>query len=91
MEWALNFLEEFFVLLLGSAPLTQNNRHDRSVARRPAAAIGTVRQHSLQLTQLSVGWIDDDGHAVIAALLRRVSEFSADWASAPKHDCVGSP
>ena len=54
---------------MAAVSLTRQRRHDRSVARRPPATVGTLRQHRFKLAQLMVRRIDHDCERMVAAMI----------------------
>lgn len=50
---------------MAAVSLTPQCRHDRSIARRPPATVGTVRQHRFELAELTVRGIDYDGERMV--------------------------
>ena len=66
--------------VLGAAAIpARYDRHDRSVARRPSATAGTIRQHLFQLPELAVGRVDGEGERMVAASSRDGS-IRMQWA-----------
>jgi len=47
---------------------TQEDRHDRAIARRPSAAVWALGQHRLQLTKLPICRVDHNGEPMIASM-----------------------
>ena len=54
---------------MATVSLTRQRRHDRSIARRPPATIGTLRQHGFELAELTVRGIDYDGERMVAVTI----------------------
>ena len=50
---------------MAAVSLTRQCRHDRSIARRPPATVGTLRQHGFELAELTVRGIDYDGDRMV--------------------------
>lgn len=50
---------------MAAVSLTRQCRHDRTIARRPPATVGTLRQHGFELTELTVRGIDHDGERMV--------------------------
>ena len=77
-EWAGNSNNLLGVLGAAAIP-ARYDRHDRSVARRPSATAGTIRQHLFQLSELAVGRVDGEGERMVAASSRDGS-IRMQWA-----------
>lgn len=65
-----NGLPELFKLFVAGFAVTRYDRHDRTVPRRPAATVGTLRQHLFQFADLTIRGVNDHGERMIAAMRR---------------------
>jgi hypothetical protein len=65
-----NGLPELFKLFVAGFAVTRYDRHDRTVPRRPAATVGTLRQHLFQFADLTIRGVNDHGERMIAAIRR---------------------
>lgn len=66
-----NGLPELFKLFVAGFAVTRRyDRHDRTVPRRPAATVGTLRQHLFQFADLTIRGVNDHGERMIAAMRR---------------------